>query len=74
MSYSEWCEAPLLCFRILQNPSEYSSTINLKFSTQGPVPANTTLLVFAIHSKVFEAEWNQGENMPSKVVVDEILA
>jgi hypothetical protein len=74
MSYSEWCEAPLLCFRILQNPSEYSSTISLKFSTQNPVPANTTLLVFAIHSKVFEAEWNQGENMPSKVVVDEILA
>ena len=74
MSYSEWCEAPLLCFRILQNPSEYSSTINLKFSTQGPVPANTTLMIFAIHSKVFEAEWNQGENMPSKVVVDEILA
>jgi hypothetical protein len=31
-------------------------------------------MVFAIHSKVFEAEWNQGENMPSKVVVDEILA
>eukprot|EP01043_Picozoa_sp_COSAG02_P033311 COSAG02_NODE_2266_length_9286_cov_2.788723_11_plen_545_part_00 len=74
MSYSEWCEAPLLCFRILQNPSEYSSTISLKFSTQNPVPANTTLMVFAIHSKVFEAEWNQGENMPSKVVVDEILA
>jgi hypothetical protein len=74
MSYSEWCEAPLLCFRILQNPSEYSSTISLKFSTQNAVPANTTLMVFAIHSKVFEAEWNQGENMPSKVVVDEILA
>ena len=34
----------------------------------------STLMVFAIHSKVFEAEWNQGENMPSKVVVDEILA
>ena len=60
MSYSEWCEAPLLCFRILQNPSEYSSTISLKFSTQNAVPANTTLMVFAIHSKVFEAEWNQG--------------
>jgi len=73
MSYSEWCEAPLLCFRILQNPSEFSSTISLKFSTQGAVPANTTLMVFCLHSKVFEAEWNQGEMMPSKVVVDEIL-
>ena len=58
----------------VETGAEYSSTISLKFSTQGPVPANTTLMVFAIHSKVFEAEWNQGENMPSKVVVDEILA
>ena len=38
-------------------------------------PAPTTqLLVFCLHSKVFEAEWAQGESNPSKVVVDEILS
>jgi hypothetical protein len=37
------------------------------------MPTNTTLMVFCLHSKVFEAVWNQGEMMPSKVVVDEIL-
>ena len=44
------------------------------FVTKIKSEANTTPMVFAIHSKVFEAEWDQGENMPSKVVVDEILA
>ena len=73
MGYTEWCESPLLCFRILQNPGEYSSTLTLRFTTQGPVAAGTSLLVFCLHSKVFEAEWNQGESMPSKVLVDEIL-
>ena len=73
MGYTEWCESPLLCFRILQNPGEYSSTLTLRFTTQNAVAAGTTLTVFCLHSKVFEAEWNQGESMPSKVLVDEIL-
>jgi hypothetical protein len=73
MGYTEWCESPLLCFRILQNPGEYSSTLTLRFTTQNAVAPGTTLTVFCLHSKVFEAEWNQGESMPNKVLVDEIL-
>lgn len=74
MGYTEWCESPLLCFRILQNPGEYSSTISLKFSTQAQVDAGTTLMVFCLHSKVFEAEWAEGSEQPTKVLVDEVLS
>jgi hypothetical protein len=73
MSYTEWCESPLLCFRILQNPGEFSSTVSLKFTTQGQVPAGTTLMLFCLHSKVFEAEWSDPGGMPTKVLTDEIL-
>lgn len=31
--------------------------------------AGHSLVVFCLHSKVFEAEWNQGESMPTKVLV-----
>ena len=70
----EWCESPLLCFRILQNPGEHSSTISLKFSTQAQVEAGTTLMVFCLHSEVFEAEWAEGSEQPIKVLVDEVLS
>lgn len=78
MSYSEWCKSPLICMRVLQNPQEYASTLTARFSLKAPggFPAGTQaeLLVFCLHSKVFEAEWGQGESNPSKVVVDEILS
>ena len=73
LSYSEWCKAPLLCFRVLQNPQEYSSTVNVTFTTHTASLTSQSLLCFCLHSKVFEAEWNQGETNPSKVLVDEIL-
>jgi len=78
ISYSEWCKSPLICMRVLQNPQEYASTLTARFSLKAPggFPAGTQaeLLVFCLHSKVFEAEWGQGESNPSKVVVDEILS
>jgi hypothetical protein len=78
MSYSEWCKSPLICMRVLQNPQEYASTLTARFSLKAPggFPAGTQaeLLVVCLHSKVFEAEWGQGESNPSKVVVDEILS
>ena len=78
MSYSEWCKSPLICMRVLQNPQEYASTLTVRFSLKaaGGFLAGTQaeLLVFCLHSKVFEAEWAQGESNPSKVVVDEILS
>ena len=76
MSYSEWCESPLLCFRVLQNPQEYASTLTCRFKLKQAIPAGVKaeLLVFCMHSKVFEAEWQQGESNPSRVVVDEILS
>jgi hypothetical protein len=73
LSYSDWCKAPLLCFRVLQNPQEYSSTVNVTFTTHTASLASQSLLCFCLHSKVFEAEWNQGETNPSKILVDEIL-
>jgi hypothetical protein len=78
MSYSEWCKSPLICMRVLQNPQEYASTLTVRFSLKaaGGFLAGTQaeLLVFCLHSKVFEAEWAQGESNPSRVVVDEILS
>ena len=73
LSYSDWCKAPLLCFRVLQNPQEYSSTVNVTFTTHTASLTSQSLLCFCLHSKVFEAEWQQGESNPSKVLVDEIL-
>jgi hypothetical protein len=78
MSYSEWCKSPLICMRVLQNPQEYASTLTVRFSRKDPAGfgagTQAELLVFCLHSKVFEAEWGQGESNPSKVVVDEILS
>ena len=74
MSYSEWAQAPLLCFRILQNPHEYSNTVTLRFSTKANMVANRSIVLFCMHSKVFEAEWQEGEANPSKVLVDEVLS
>ena len=73
MSYSEWCKAPLLCFRVLQNPAEYASTVNVRFTTHVASLASQSMLMFCLHSKCFEAEWQAGETNPSKVLVDEIL-
>jgi hypothetical protein len=78
MSYSEWCKSPLICMRVLQNPQEYASTLSVRFSLKDAngfgAGTQAELLVFCLHSKVFEAEWQQGESNPSRVVVDEILS
>ena len=77
MSYSEWSKAPLLCFRILQNPHEYANTATVRFACHEPVADvadNISLVMFCLHSKVFEAEWSEGESNPSKVLVDEVLS
>ena len=41
---------------------------------QPGIAPGITLVLFCLHSKVFEAEWQEGESNPSKVLTDEILS
>jgi hypothetical protein len=51
----------------------YSSTALIRLETKGALPANSELVLWVIHSKVFEAFWQQGEIFPNRVIVDDVL-
>ena len=71
-SYEEFCDAPLLCFRLLQPKGTYSPTMTLRLELLGPAAANTQLLVATVHSRVLELEYGAGD-LPIKVTVDEVI-
>ena len=70
---TEFCKSPIAAFRVLQDPGAYASTAIIRFATPTDVDANTELVMWCIHQKVFEAFWDQGETFPSRVVVDDVL-
>jgi hypothetical protein len=72
-SLTEFVQSPLVPFRILQSKGEYSSTALIRLETKGDLPANSELVLWVIHSKVFEAFWQQGEIFPNRVIVDDVL-
>ena len=72
-SYEEFCDAPLLCFRLLQPKGTYSPTMTLRIELLGNASANTQLLVATVHSRVLELEYGQGSDLPIKVTVDEVI-
>ena len=73
-TYEEFCDAPLLCFRLLQPKGTYSPTMTLRLELLGAAAANTQLLVATVHSRVLELEYGQtGGDLPIKVTVDEVI-
>ena len=83
-SMTEWCSTlgPILAFRVLQEPGSYASTLTLRFNLKNalidaaaatPYKGSPELVVYCVHQKVFEAFWEQGQNMPSRVLVDDVL-
>jgi hypothetical protein len=70
---TEFCKSPLLAFRILQEPGSYASTATVRLDTSANVGTDCELVCAAIHQKVFEAYWQDGETFPSRVVVDDVL-
>eukprot|EP01047_Picozoa_sp_COSAG01_P036263 COSAG01_NODE_2825_length_7004_cov_6.813034_9_plen_520_part_00 len=72
-SLTEFVTSPLIPFRILQSKGEYSSTALVRLETKGALPADSELVLWVIHSKVFEAFWQQGEIFPNRVIVDDVL-
>ena len=73
-SMTEFAKSPLAAFRVLQEPGAYASTAIVRMETNGAnVDANTEMVLWCIHQKVFEAFWSDGETFPSKVVVDDVL-
>eukprot|EP01043_Picozoa_sp_COSAG02_P125316 COSAG02_NODE_62462_length_266_cov_0.473054_1_plen_72_part_10 len=71
---TEFAKSPLAAFRVLQEPGAYASTAIVRMETNGAnVDANTEMVLWCIHQKVFEAFWSEGETFPSKVVVDDVL-
>ena len=73
MNVTEYCQAPLLTFRVLQPSSTFSPTATVRFSTNGVVPAGCQLMFFAVHQRVFECTWQPGATNPSSVLVDEVV-
>jgi hypothetical protein len=72
-SLTEFVQSPLVPFRILQSKGEYSSTALIRLETKGNLPANSELVLWVIHSKVFEAFWQHGEIFLNRVIVDDVL-
>ena len=73
-SMTEFAKSPLAAFRVLQEPGAYASTAIVRLETAGAnTDANTEMVLWCIHQKVFEAFWSDGESFPSRVVVDDVL-
>jgi hypothetical protein len=71
-SYDEWCNAPLLCFRLLQPKGSYSPTMTARLELLAGAAANTQLLVACVHSRVAEMFFEQGQM--TSINVDEVVA
>ena len=60
------------CMRVLQNPQEYASTLAVRLALKDGngfgVGTQAESLVFCLQSKVFEAEWAQGESGPRRAM------
>ena len=74
-SLTSWTKSPLIAVRCLQDPGAYASTATLRFDLKAAITAddNAELVLWCIHSKVFEAFWDGSETFPSRVVVDDVL-
>ena len=72
-SLTEFAKSVLIPIRVLQDPGSYASTATLRFETKAALPANTELVLWVIHQRVFEAFWEQGQSQPSRVIVDDVL-
>ena len=71
-SYDEWCNAPLLCFRLLQPKGSYSPTMTARLELLAGAAANTQLLVACVHSRVAEMFYEQGQM--TSINIDEVIA
>jgi len=72
-SLTEFATSPLFAFRVLQEPGAYASTATIRMQMHATADADDELVVWAIHQRVFEAFWSEGESFPSRVVVDDVL-
>ncbi len=72
-SLTEFATSPLFAFRVLQEPGAYASTATIRMQMHELADADDELVVWAIHQRVFEAFWSEGESFPSRVVVDDVL-
>ena len=73
-SYNEYCDAPILCFRLLQPKGTYSPTATARIELLAGAAANTTLLVACVHQRALEMFWADGGDLPTQVTVDEVIA
>ena len=73
-SYNEYCDAPILCFRLLQPKGTYSPTATARIELLAGAAANTTLLVACVHQRVLEMFWDDGGDLPTRVTIDEVVA
>jgi hypothetical protein len=73
-SYNEYCNAPILCFRLLQPKGTYSPTATARIELLAGAAANTTLLVACVHQRVLEMFWADGGDLPTQVTVDEVIS
>ena len=73
-SYDEYCNSPILCFRLLQPKGTYSPTMTARLELLAGAAANSQLLVACVHSRVVEMLWADGGTAPSQITVDEVVA
>ena len=71
-SIDEWCDSPLLCFRLLQPKGTYSPTMTARLELLAGAAANTQLLVACVHSRVAEMYFEQGQM--TSLNIDEVIA
>ena len=71
-SYDEFCDAPLLCVRLLQPKGTFSPTMCLRLETLAGAAANTQLVFACVHQRVAEMFYDNGTL--SSVTIDEVIA
>ena len=71
-SYDEFCDAPLLCVRLLQPKGTFSPTMTLRLETLAGTAANTQLVFACVHQRVAEMFYENGTL--SSVTIDEVIS
>ena len=73
-SLTEYCDSPVLCLRVLQPKHTYVPTATLRIELKAGALENQQLLVWCVHSRVFEATWpSDNATQPNSVVVEELI-
>ena len=74
-SLTEYCDSPVLCLRVLQPKHTYVPTATLRIELKAGALENQQLLVWCVHSRVFEATWpSDNATQPNSVVVEELIS